>query len=105
MVNLLINAVKYSPDEADIKVVAEPTGRNVQCRISDTGYGIAEEDAATLFTRFKRIERKEHEDEQGSGIGLVFAKTVVDQHQGTISVDSKLNSGTTFTILIPADGS
>ncbi len=101
--NLLINAVKYSPTGAKINIRTDKVGRNVRCRIIDTGHGIAEDDATMLFTRFKRIERKEHQEEQGSGIGLVFAKTVVDQHQGTIAVDSKLNIGTTFTILIPGD--
>lgn len=101
--NLLSNAIKYSPDKATVRVAVERTGRHLRCRVEDTGYGIAKEDLPILFARFQRIQREEHKAEQGSGIGLVFVKSVVAQHQGTITVESEPNKGTRFTITLPAD--
>lgn len=99
--NLLSNAIKYSPGGARVSVTAEPHGRYVRCRVTDSGFGIAPEDIPVLFERFKRIRREEHKTEKGAGIGLVFVKSVVDQHQGTITVESRINVGTTFTLMLP----
>ena len=110
LMNLLSNAIKYSPPQT-----------SVTCRLSlnraippmwfvdiiDQGYGIADADANKLFTRFARIRQEGQPEEDGIGLGLVFVKTVVLRHGGTIAVSSKVAAfqgdkrGTTFTVKLP----
>ncbi|MFO1351174.1 MAG: CHASE2 domain-containing protein [Gammaproteobacteria bacterium] len=101
LVNLLTNAIKYSPAGARVTVGLESGKNEACCWIQDTGYGIAPEDIPKLFNRFHRIQRKETEHEQGAGLGLVFVKTVVDRHHGRLEVQSKLGEGTRFSVYFP----
>jgi len=109
--NLFSNAVKYSPPDTLVQcsLTRDPTHRRID--ITDQGYGIAPENLSKLFTRFVRLQAEGQPEVDGIGLGLVFVKTVVERHGGTISVDSRVASsndaqrGTTFTILLPsADG-
>ncbi len=104
MTNLISNAVKYSPSGTtiDVGAVADAGADQVQLWVRDTGYGISEHDLPRLFTRFERIRREEHRDETGSGLGLVFVKTVIDRHHGTVEVESAQGRGTCIHIHLPA---
>jgi len=100
--NLVGNAIKYSPDGSAVTIGVAQSDAEAQCWVRDTGYGINPDDIPKLFERFERIHRKEHQHEPGSGLGLVFVKTVVERHQGSIHVDSIIDKGSRFTILLPA---
>ena len=99
--NLLSNAIKYSPDSARVVLGVEDGSREIVCWVMDTGYGVELENIPKLFERFGRILREEHQQETGSGLGLLIVKNVVELHRGSIEVESKLNQGTKFTVKFP----
>lgn len=99
--NLLSNAIKYSPKDSKITVAADVEGEHAVIRVSDTGYGIPEEDLAEIFNRFHRVKDKNTRAIHGTGLGLAIVKSIVDAHQGSIRVESKIEHGTTFTVLLP----
>jgi signal transduction histidine kinase/CHASE2 domain-containing sensor protein len=100
--NLLSNAIKYSPDGSTVTAGVSRRAQEIHCWVQDTGYGIEPAHIPMLFERFERIPRKEHQQEPGSGLGLLFVKSVVALHQGTIEVESEVNKGSRFTITLPA---
>jgi hypothetical protein len=101
--NLISNAVKYTPSGGKIMVSLLKENQNlVRFQVSDTGIGIPEEDMARLFTEFFRAENAKALAEEGTGLGLVIVKEVLDFLGGSISVRSKVGEGTTFTCLLPA---
>lgn len=104
LTNLITNAIKYSPEGGSITVSAEIDGDSVSIKVSDTGYGIPEEDLAEIFTRFYRVKDKNTREIHGTGLGLAIVKSIIDAHQGSIRVESKPDHGTTFTVLLPKDG-
>lgn len=95
---LLDNAVKYSGDSADIRLSAEEKGGHVLMSVRDKGIGIAKENQSYIFDKFYRVPSGDLHDVKGYGIGLFFAKTIVEKHGGRISVESELGKGSTFTI-------
>lgn len=101
LTNLLTNAVKYSPEHAKIKVSAGVENGHAVIKVIDTGYGIPEEDLAEIFNRFHRVKDKNTREIHGTGLGLAIVKSIVDAHRGSISVESKIEQGTTFTVLLP----
>jgi signal transduction histidine kinase len=103
-VNLLTNAVKYSPDAAFIELGIDQAADEIHCWVKDNGYGIEAAALPTLFERFKRIRREEHQHEPGTGLGLTFVKNAVERHYGRIEVDSVVGEGTCFHLYFPALG-
>lgn|SRR3989338_1863664 len=102
LVILLDNAIKYSRKNTLITLTSKKSGHSLELEIKDEGVGIAEQDIPYLFDRFYRADRSRTKtDVQGYGLGLSIAKQIVDKHNGSISVGSKLNQGTTFTIQLP----
>ena len=95
---LLDNAVKYSGDSADIHLSADEKDGHVRISVRDKGIGIAPEKQAHIFEKFYRVPTGDVHDVKGYGIGLFFAKTIVEKHGGYISVDSEPGRGSTFTI-------
>ncbi|VWC84865.1 ATPase [Burkholderia lata] len=106
LVNLLGNAVEYSAEHTRIEcsVALADGGASVCCVIRDYGYGIAAEDQARLFERYRRFRLQGQPDTKGVGLGMVFAKAVVDRHRGEISVRSAPWQGTTVTLMLPVAG-
>lgn len=98
--NLIENAIKYSGNEVEIRIEAYMNDNDISIAVSDTGNGIPESDYANIFKRFYR-GRASSTDIPGMGIGLSYVKLLTEAHGGTITVSSKLNSGTTFTIILP----
>lgn len=96
--NVLSNAAKYTPADSagkiDVRLKLEP--RTCQLAISDTGPGIPPEELEHIFVPFRRLRM--HRDEPGSGLGLYFTKSLIEQMRGKITVQSELLHGTTFTI-------
>jgi len=101
--NLISNAIKYTPAGGRIQV--DLVGENQQklrFQVSDTGIGIPEENIPRLFSEFFRAENAKALVEEGTGLGLVIVKEILDRLGGTIQVESKLGVGTRLTCLIPA---
>jgi two-component sensor histidine kinase len=100
--NLISNAVKYTPSGGKVIAVLEPLSHDrIKFQVSDTGIGIPEEDVSRLFTEFFRAENAKALAEEGTGLGLVIVKEILDFLGGSISVRSKVGEGTTFTCLLP----
>ena len=98
LATLLDNAVKYSGDSAEIHLSAEENDGHVRLSVRDNGIGIAPEKQGHIFEKFYRVPTGDVHDVKGYGIGLFFAKTIVEKHGGHISVDSEPGKGSTFTI-------
>ena len=105
VINLVSNAVKFTADgEVGVvaRVVQDPhVGEAVSVRVSDTGVGIAPEDHATVFERFRQVGDTLTEKPQGTGLGLPICKQIVEHHGGRIWVESVLGRGATFAFVVP----
>jgi signal transduction histidine kinase len=99
--NLLDNAVKYSGESRRVELEAASDDREFCWKVTDHGLGILEGDRSRIFDRFYRGSHESGPEIKGSGIGLAIAKHIVESHGGTISVDSEVGQGSTFTIAIP----
>ena len=100
--NVISNAVKYNRPGGRVEVSAFVEGDQVAVRVKDTGIGIPQEDIPRLFERFYRVDKARSRERGGTGLGLAIAKEIVEQHNGTIQVESQLDQGTAVTIRIPA---
>jgi two-component system sensor histidine kinase VicK len=99
--NLLSNALKFTPDGGEIKVILSKAGENVRMVVRDTGIGIPEKFHATLFEKFSTARRTGIKGEDSVGLGMSIIKTIVEWHQGKIWFESEEGKGTTFYIEIP----
>ncbi|WP_232346413.1 CHASE2 domain-containing protein [Cupriavidus sp. USMAA2-4] len=100
--NLVGNAIKFSPDGGTVAVSLAREAGTYAIRVSDQGPGIAVEDQARLFRPFSRLHEGEHGTPGGVGLGLVFVRTVVQRHGGTMAVESERGAGATFIMRLPA---
>lgn len=101
LVNLVHNAVKYTPPEGVVRIEAEHIGDGVRFSVHDNGIGISPDDQKVIFDRFFRVRRPETENIEGSGVGLALVKKLVDLHGGQIGLESRLGEGTTFYVTLP----
>lgn len=101
LLNLLDNAVKYSPGKKTVRLTAIAEGSCIKVAIADKGIGIAGKDQSRIFDKFYRSETGETKNITGSGIGLTLVKEIVEAHGGSITLESKRNKGSTFIIRIP----
>ncbi len=99
--NLLDNAIKYTPIGGKVTLQANVKGAKVWVAVSDTGAGISPEHLPHLFERFYRVEADRSRSTGGAGLGLALAWEIVRAHGGTLSVQSQLGLGTTFTVHLP----
>ncbi|MEX2598400.1 MAG: ATP-binding protein [Dehalococcoidia bacterium] len=103
LINLVTNAIKYSPKGGKITISARhdaAAGANV-LSVADQGIGIAEEDKATLFSTFHRIQRPETEGIRGTGLGLYVVKSLTELMGGSVWVESGVDQGSTFHVALP----
>lgn len=100
LLNLIDNAIKFT-EAGFVEIAVLEKEDSVECRIKDTGIGIAVKDTPYVFEKFRQFSRKHGTGERGTGLGLVIAKELVELHKGKISVESELGKGTTFTFTIP----
>ncbi|MDY3619309.1 ATP-binding protein [Agathobaculum sp.] len=104
VVNILSNAVKYTPRGGHVRLSArELSGKRVRIMVEDDGVGIPKEDVPRLFERFYRVDKARSREAGGTGLGLAIAKEIIEQHGGKISLASEYGAGTTVTITLPAD--
>ena len=99
--NLIENAIKYSGDGVNIAIRAKTTSGGVEISVKDNGTGIATDKQKHIFDKFYRVPTGDIHDVKGYGLGLYYAKTMVEKHGGTISVSSTLGKGSEFRIFIP----
>ncbi|WP_159441249.1 hybrid sensor histidine kinase/response regulator [Desulfopila aestuarii] len=99
--NIISNAVKYTPDGGKVDISTSISGGFANIVVKDSGIGISKEDLPHIFDRFFRVKGKATRHITGSGLGLSLVKEVVDAHQGYIEVNSELEKGTTFTLSFP----
>lgn len=101
IINLINNSIKFTPEGGSIKINLHSQHNIIEFKISDTGIGIAEEDQSQIFQRFFKGDKSRSPLIKGNGLGLSIVKKIVDMHQGTIKVQSKLGKGTTFILTLP----
>jgi two-component system phosphate regulon sensor histidine kinase PhoR len=101
LINLVDNAIKYSPASTPVRVAARLVGDDVEVAIQDRGFGIAPDDAAQLFQKFHRVTTAATRDIGGSGLGLYIVKGLVEAHGGRVWVESVPGAGSTFSFTMP----
>ncbi len=99
--NLLGNAIKFSPEKSRIEVFASGDPEKITVSVKDYGRGIAQRDLNRLFQRFAQLDSSTTRKAGGTGLGLVISKGIVEQHGGSIWVESALNEGSTFSFALP----
>jgi signal transduction histidine kinase len=104
IMNLFSNAVKYTPEGGSVRVKAWSEDEEIRLEVADTGIGIPEEAQPRIFTEFYRAKNAKAADIEGTGLGLVLVKEVIEQHGGEISVESKQGEGSTFRVSLPKGG-
>lgn len=101
IINLINNAAKFTGEYGKILVSLEESDDKVIIEVSDTGIGIEEEYLETIFDRFNQVVDQNRNDKKGSGLGLTITRLIINLHKGSITVKSKVNEGSTFTIILP----
>jgi len=102
LLNLIDNAVKYTPAGGSVVISLERTADGVALVVEDTGIGIDPADARRIFEPFVRLDAGRSRDTGGSGLGLAIARSIVLAHGGTLEVESRPGGGSRFTIRFPA---
>jgi len=100
-VNLLSNAIRFTPDKGVITIRATPMKEHLQIDVADTGLGVAPEDLPKLFTEFFRADNPVNRERKGTGLGLTLVKRIVEAHGGKIGVTSQLGKGSMFSFTLP----
>ncbi len=100
LVNLLDNALKYTPENGSITISANEADGMVAVTVSDTGIGIPAKDLPRIFERFYRVDAARSREQGGTGLGLAIVKHIVQQHGGSVAVESTPGKGSTFTITL-----
>jgi signal transduction histidine kinase len=102
LLNLLTNAVKFTPDGGKVEVRARLREGTLEVAVRDTGIGIAKDDQAAVFEEFRQVGRHYTNKQEGTGLGLALTKRFVELHGGTLSLDSQPGQGSTFTFTLPS---
>lgn len=100
-INLLMNAIKFTPENGEIRVSLMQKGENAVCMISDNGIGIAPSDQMHIFERFYKADKSRDRSLGGNGLGLALVKKIVNLHKGNVTVESALGKGTVFKVKLP----
>jgi signal transduction histidine kinase len=100
--NLIGNAIKYTPEDGEIRLQISQEDGTVLLSVADNGIGIPPADLPYIFDKFYRVESDETADIQGTGLGLSICKSVVEQHGGQIWAESEHGCGSVFYVALPA---
>jgi signal transduction histidine kinase len=101
ILNLLDNAVKYTPQHGEIRVALARQNGNAEILVSDTGIGIPESAQQQVFDRFYRVDKTRSRALGGAGLGLSIVAWIVQAHGGSINIDSAPDRGSVFTVVLP----
>lgn len=105
LVNLLSNAVKFSPQNSTVKIKVTKIGDYAETSVIDQGRGISERVKSTLFQRFQQVEAADAKVKGGSGLGLAISRSIIEQHKGSIGVDTEEGKGSRFWFRLPVSTS
>jgi signal transduction histidine kinase len=103
LINLLSNAVKFTPEGGRVHVSTSVTSQGIVIAVSDTGIGMTPDHISKALEPFRQIDSKLSRKYEGTGLGLPLAKHLVELHGGTLSIESKVNVGTTVTVALPPE--
>ncbi len=103
LLNLVDNAIKYTPEEGTVSIELRKGTKWVRVVVADSGIGIAEKDQPLIFDRFYRVDKARSRKSGSTGLGLSIVKYIVEAHGGRISLESEAGKGSTFTIWLPRD--
>jgi len=98
---LLDNAVKYMPPPGVIELLLQVRSEMAVLTVRDSGIGIAEQDQSKIFERFYRVDKARSRELGGAGIGLAIAEWIVQQHHGSIAIQSSIDNGSSFIVSVP----
>jgi two-component system phosphate regulon sensor histidine kinase PhoR len=101
LINLIDNAIKYTPKDGRIGVEARPLEDGVEIAVSDTGIGIPSKEIPRIFERFYRVDRARSREMSGTGLGLSIVKHIIEAHGGKVSVESRVGKGSRFIVTLP----
>lgn len=101
IINLLDNAIHYTPENGSIELYVGSTAKYVHIKVSDTGIGIDKKTLPRIFERFYRVDKARSRNTGGTGLGLAIVKHIVEVHSGKIEVESEVNKGTTVHVYLP----
>ncbi|MFK5925412.1 MAG: ATP-binding protein [Desulfuromusa sp.] len=99
--NLLTNAIKYTPEDGTVTIALRLDEKNVVTTITDTGIGMDSEHLEAIFDRFYRVNKTGNRNDGGSGLGLAIVKWIVEAHRGVVKVNSTPGQGSQFTVIFP----
>jgi signal transduction histidine kinase/CheY-like chemotaxis protein len=102
VLNLLTNAIKFTPDGGSVRVAASAADDEVVVAVSDTGIGIADDERERIFEAFQRGGRGARQSTEGTGLGLTLSRRIVELHGGRLWMESTLGAGSTFSFAVPA---
>ena len=105
LINLVTNAARFSPDGGNIRIEAVKKDNRCQVSVIDNGSGIKEEDKKRIFEPFYRLDSPFTEEQNGTGLGLVVVKRIVEKHGGEVRVESEYGKGSTFSFTVPVEPS
>lgn len=100
--NLIDNAISYNRPDGKVRICGRREGSDIVIDVSDSGFGIPQEDLQRIFERFYRVDKARARKEGGTGLGLSIARHAIESQGGTLTVESHVGSGSTFTIRLPA---
>lgn len=101
LMNLISNAIKYTPDSGQIQILIAEKNQSVKISVKDNGVGISEDEQPYIYERFYRADKSRNRLTGGTGIGLAIVKSIVTAHGGTVEVKSQPNEGSCFTVILP----
>jgi len=99
--NLIANALRYTPDGGESRLMASVTNQRMKITVEDTGSGIAEADLSRIFERFYRADQSRNLEKGQSGLGLAITRAIIEAHGGEIAAESERGKGTKFSIFLP----
>ena len=101
LTNLLSNAIKFSPRGATVWLKAEEQGEYILFQVKDQGRGIPQDKLESIFERFQQVDTSDARNHEGTGLGLAICRSIVQQHEGQIWVESTLGEGSKFYFTLP----
>jgi len=105
LLNLIDNAIKYTPEEGTVSLSLEKQNGYAQLIVQDTGIGIPQQEIPKIFDRFYRVDKARTRELGGSGLGLSITKWIAELHKGYIEVESEVNKGSKFRVMLPISDS
>ena len=101
MINVLSNAVKFTPTEGNVTIKADTDLDNIIIKVSDTGEGITNDNIVKILEPFARVENNPHLPQEGTGLGLSIVQSLITLHDGKLNIESEIGVGTTVEIYFP----